>query len=86
MAQRGVRPTKPEFALRGEIVELVDDAIDIEWQAVALLADASVVVEQPSAPRACLDQLADRETPFAEACIMAEWVAGSAPSSTAPGA
>ena len=56
-----------ELVLRVEIVNLVDDAIDIERQLVALLADA-VVIRQGSLLHRMrrIDQMADRETPVAQ--------------------
>ncbi len=55
-----------EFALAGEVVELVDDAVDVERQRVALLADARVVGETTVGTARGVDQLADRKSPLVQ--------------------
>ena len=40
-AQRGARETKPSARLQREVVDLVDDAVDVERQRVAPRADVA---------------------------------------------
>ncbi len=54
------------LALIGEAVELVDDAVDVERQLVALLADARVVFEAAVGAFRGVDQGADRQAPLPE--------------------
>ncbi len=54
------------LALVGVVVELVDDAVDVERQLVALLADARVVGEAAVRAFRRVDQRTDRQAPFLE--------------------
>ncbi len=55
-----------EFALQREVVDLVDDAIDVERQRIALIADALVVVETALGTDRRIDERAHRQTPVAQ--------------------
>ncbi len=59
-------PDEAEFALQGEIVDLVDHAVDVERQLVALVADALVVVEAAVGAGRGVDERANGQAPLAQ--------------------